>query len=388
MGYKEEEKALMVANRKLSVYIWLFSLLPVAGFLGTVGLTYFNSLKVAEDFKQVKIVQQKILEMPNVPEPQRNLVQANTRQVDASLNSLILWLGVATVTEVLIFLIAVYLIVLAAKQRVTEVATEITASSGQIAVTMEEQERMANQQAASVHQTTTTIDELWASSKATATQAENVASGARMALNLAEGGTKTVGETLERMSVLKDKVEAIAQQIVRLSQQTSQIGNIAALVGDLANQTNMLALNAAVEAVRAGEHGKGFAVVAAEIRKLADQSQKSTERINALVADIQMAINSTVMVTDAGTKTVEEGAKIGKETAEAFRLMSEAINDIWVNTQQISLSAKQQAIAVQQVVDAMNALNQVAAQTAESITQVKIGTQQLNAAAQKLNSIS
>jgi methyl-accepting chemotaxis protein len=129
-------------------------------------------------------------------------------------------------------------------------------------------------------------------------------------------------------------------------------------------------------------------VVASEIRKLADQSQKSTERINGLVADIQMAINSTVMVTDAGTKTVEEGSKIGEETAVAFRLMSEAINEIWVNTQQISLSAKQQSIAVQQVVDAMNSLNQVASQTAESITQVKIGTQQLNTAAQKLNSIS
>ncbi len=87
-----------------------------------------------------------------------------------------------------------------------------------------------------------------------------------------------------------------------LSEQIGQIYNITNLVGDIANQTNMLALNAAVEAARAGEQGKGFAVIATEIRKLADQSRKSAERINNLVTDIQNATNTTVIVTDEGKK--------------------------------------------------------------------------------------
>lgn len=107
------------------------------------------------------------------------------------------------------------------------------------------------------------------------------------------------------MSTLKDKVNALAEQILHLSEQTQQIGGISELVGNLANQTNMLALNAAIEAARAGEHGKGFGVVAGEIRKLADQSKKSAEKINALVTDIPGAINTTVIVTDEGTKTVD-----------------------------------------------------------------------------------
>ena len=172
-----------------------------------------------------------------------------------------------------------------------------------------------------------------------------------------------------------------------MSEQTNQIGNISALVSDLASQTNMLALNAAVEAVRAGEHGKGFAVVASEIRKLADESRKSAERINALVADIQTAFNSTVMATEEGTKTVKSGVEIARETADAFSGVSDSVNNVVVNNQQISLNVKQQAIAVRQVVDAMNSLNTAAKETASGLSQTKVGIQKLNEAALELKSL-
>jgi methyl-accepting chemotaxis protein len=68
------------------------------------------------------------------------------------------------------------------------------------------------------------------------------------------------------MIILKENVKAIAQQIMRLNEQTNQIGNISSVVTNLANQTNILALNAAVEAVRAGENVKGFNVLGTEIR--------------------------------------------------------------------------------------------------------------------------
>lgn len=270
---------------------------------------------------------------------------------------------------------------------INEAVTLIANSSAEIATTVEQQERTAAQQAVSVHQTTTTMDELGASSKATAQQAESAATGVQQALKLTEGGTQAVGQTLEEMAMLKQKVEAIAQQILCLSEQTHQIGSISSLVSDLANQTNMLALNAAVEAVRAGEHGRGFAVVASEIRKLADQSKKSAQGINSLVADIQNAINVTVMVTDEGTKTVDLGVKTAQETAKVFTGVTDAINNVVLNSQQISLNAQQQAVAIQQVVDAMNHLNQGAIETAGSITRIKGGTRNLNEAALDLKTL-
>ncbi|MEB3338470.1 MAG: methyl-accepting chemotaxis protein [Leptolyngbyaceae bacterium] len=270
---------------------------------------------------------------------------------------------------------------------INQVTQQIASSSNEISATVEQQDRTASQQASSVNETTTTMDELGASSRQSAEQAEASAAGARQALTLAEGGTKAVRQTLTGMTTLKEKVGAIAEQILRLSEQTNQIGGISDLVADLANQTNMLALNAAVEAARAGDHGKGFAVVAGEIRKLADQSKKSAEKINSLVTDIQGAINSTVMVTDEGTKTVDEGMQLAQGTSEAFTGVADSINQVFLSSQQISLNVKQQAIAIQQVLDAMNALNLGAKENAAGIVQVRTSTHHLNAAAKQLQEV-
>ncbi|MEB3289983.1 MAG: methyl-accepting chemotaxis protein [Leptolyngbya sp.] len=292
-------------------------------------------------------------------------------------------LTAATLSVILSAIIGTW-IVLKASRMMNQAAGDIASSASEIAASVEQQERTSSQQAASVSETTTTMDELGASSRQSSEQAEAAASGAQQALKLAEGGTRAVERSLDGMTALREKVDAIADQILRLSEQTSQIGGISGLVSDLANQTNMLALNAAVEAVRAGEHGKGFAVVSGEIRKLADQSKKSAEKINALVADIQTAINSTVMVTDEGTKTVEEGVKIAEETSDAFAGVADAVNNVVLNSQQISLNVKQQAVAIQQVVSAMNSLNTGAQETANGISQIKIGTHQLNESALQL----
>lgn len=262
-----------------------------------------------------------------------------------------------------------------------KLSTSISTSSQEMATTIAEQERVASQQASSVNETTTTMDELEASSRHASEQANAAVAAARNAYRASEEGSHAVGESLEGMFSLETKVDAISAQIVTLSDQASQIGSISQLVIDFANQTNMLALNSSVEAVRAGEHGKGFAVVANEIRKLADQSQQSADKINNLVSSIQKTVNATVMVTDEGSKTVKTNVQIAKRTDAAFEEVKEAVNQVVLNNQQVSLNLKQQVDAITQVVDAMDVINRGAKETASGLTQTRAGTDQLNDAA-------
>ncbi|NJO94746.1 MAG: chemotaxis protein [Pleurocapsa sp. CRU_1_2] len=314
-------------------------------------------------------------------------VTQNIIQAENTLNTLV-WvfligaLGLGGLTTVIALIVASK-----ATKIILQSIGKISSSSSQIAVTVEEQERNANLQAAAVNETTTAMDELEATSRQSAEQANAAALAAEQVFQLSDNGNQAVEETLGEMTNLRSKVTAIAEQIMQLSEQTIQIGNISGLVSDLANQTNILALNAAVEAVRAGEHGKGFSVVAAEIRKLADQSKNSAENIRTLVNEIQHKINSAVMVTDEGSKTVDSGIQIANRTAESFAGVAEAVNNMVINNQQISLNTKQQVQAIQQVVEAMNNINLGAKETAIGISQTKEGTSQLNEATINLQKI-
>ncbi|NER33706.1 MAG: chemotaxis protein [Oscillatoria sp. SIO1A7] len=269
--------------------------------------------------------------------------------------------------------IMIWFILRNAVKPINRIVMDISRSSAQIAVTVQEQERVANQQAASVNQTNATMNELGASSRQAAQQAEAAAERAQELLLLSVGDRSQALENWQQESSLQEKSLQTSQQVINLTEQLKQIDDITNAVSQLANQTNMLALNAAVEAVRAGEHGKGFGVIATEIRSLADESGKSTEKISALIANIQKAANATVAVTEESTKAVGQ--------------MVAAINDIAANVQQISLSAKEQSTALEQSVEAIASINQGAGEIASGIAQTQASVQELNQAAQTLKSL-
>ncbi|MCW6035860.1 hypothetical protein K4A83_06175 [Spirulina subsalsa FACHB-351] len=219
---------------------------------------------------------------------------------------------------------------------------------------VQQQESLALQLQKTFTKITTSMNELAASSNSTAQQATAADQQAQKALNLCQKGTVTVAHSQQVMTQLEENVTAIGLEIVNTQQKASQIADISGLVKDLANQTNMLALNAAIEAVNAGEYGRGFGVVASEIRKLADQSKTYAETINLLVSQIQNAVQKTSTVTEQGIQTVTENVQVVEQTASAFTGVLNSIEKIVVNNEQISLTANQQAIAIQQVVNIVN----------------------------------
>ncbi|KAI9132764.1 methyl-accepting chemotaxis protein [Acaryochloris sp. CCMEE 5410] len=271
-----------------------------------------------------------------------------------------------------------------ASKVLTSSVGSVATSSYAIAETVGKQEKIISEQTQSVKDTTITIEGLGTASMQAAQQASLSAKGAQDALELSNTGTQSVTETVEGINKLRMKVGEIAEQIMQLSEQTGQISSVSQLVAGIADQTNMLALNAAVEAARAGEEGKGFAVVAGEIRKLADQSRSSADKINTLVADIQASINRTVMVTDEGTKTATKGIQLAEATNEVILKMAQSIQEVFESSQNIAQNSKKQAVVVQQAVSAINTINLGAQETASAVNDVHSSTEQLTDVAQQL----
>lgn len=314
------------------------------------------------------------------------LEKAQKSSSDA-LNSVVLVVVLGTVLSIMLSIAIGLLIINNITKPVTSAINAMSSTSTEIAATVNQHERTASQQASMVNETTTTIQELGASSRQTSEQASSAAEVAQQALKATGEGTIIVKQAINGMNSLGAKVGVIAEHILKLGEQTAQIGNLANMVKDLSTEINMLALNAAVEAARAGEHGKGFAVVAGEVRKLANESKKSAEQANAVIADIQKATNATILRTEEGTKVVEEVTGYAGNVGELFDSLSEAANKVYENAQQVLLNAKQQATAIGQVVEAMNGLNTGARETAAGIIQTKTGIEQLNNAAGNLKQI-
>lgn len=256
----------------------------------------------------------------------------------------------------------------------------LSSSTREIATTIEQQEKTAQMQSASVNETSTTMAELGSSARHTAEQSVSVSDKSREAQEAAKHGSEKVSQMVDSMGNLKDRVGVISEQILQLSEKNNQIGGIIGLVSDIANQTNMLALNAAVEAARAGEYGKGFAVVAGEIRKLADESKRSADKIQEILLEIKKATDSTVMATEEGNKKVESSVNLGRDVVQAFEKVFIAINSVFTSTEQITLNVKQQSVAINEVVQAVNSLNRGSQETAIGVSQTKIGIQQVREA--------
>ncbi|SDO02892.1 methyl-accepting chemotaxis protein [Alkalicoccus daliensis] len=131
-------------------------------------------------------------------------------------------------------------------------------------------------------------------------------------------GAEAVESTSRQMEGIASSVQDTMQLISKLESRSKEINEIIRTMTDISDQTNLLALNASIEAARAGEHGKGFAVVAEEVRKLAEQSGNSADRINDMICDIQRDTDHSVKAMDTVTTDVAAGVDSIQRMKELF----------------------------------------------------------------------
>lgn len=155
---------------------------------------------------------------------------------------------------------------------------------------------------------------------------------------LTQENGKVINDAIGKMEEIGKATEQNRAVVMRLGEQSNEIGNIVEIISNIAGQTNMLSLNASIESARAGEQGKGFAVVAGEIRSLAEQSDRAARDIAKLVREIINDTSEAVDYMGRSTKIVSEGMDVIRETGTAFEKVAEAGTKMDDMVQEVSSS--------------------------------------------------
>lgn len=111
-----------------------------------------------------------------------------------------------------------------------------------------------------------------------------------------------MGRMIKSFEDLNATFMELIQQVKSVEVNIRQVNEMTEIINSIADQTNLLALNAAIEAARAGESGKGFAVVANEIRKLAEKSRESSEKIDMIIKGVSIDTGKMVGSTELVNK--------------------------------------------------------------------------------------
>jgi len=315
------------------------------------------------------------------------LIRDDVRRADKSADRslLVLWL-LAVGSLVLALAIATW-ITRRVSGRLGAMSHLVDGAAGEILASTTQQVSGFSEQAAAVQETVATVDELVQTAEQSAERARMVAERAHQSAEVAQAGINAVESSAEGMRTIREQVHSIAESVVSLAERAQAISDIVDAVDDIAEQTHLLALNAAIEAARAGEHGRGFGVVAAEVKLLADQSRKATAQVADILGEIQRGTNTAVMLTEAGTKSVDEGTRLVVQAGSTIEDLAETVAAANVAAEQIAASSNQQAVATSQISHAMKDVDTVMEQNLASARQSEQTAKALTSVAAEMKAL-
>lgn len=277
-------------------------------------------------------------------------------------------------------------------QQVSASAEELTASSEQttiateqVAASIQEVASGAEKQTDGVEKSVHFLAEVTNNASLITGYSKKVSELAQVTTEQAEIGGHAVTNTVEQMNSIHKSVVDSNTIIKSLSERSKEVSTILSVITGIADQTNLLALNAAIEAARAGEHGRGFAVVADEVRKLAEQSQTSAQKIHEIIKGIQTDTESSVQIMALVTDDVQAGVEISREAIEKFNQIHQSTKEIVPQMKEILITAHQMADVIREVTSNTNDSSIIAQENAATAEEVAASTEEQLASMEEIS---
>ena len=269
-------------------------------------------------------------------------------------------------------------------REINEAALRLSSSANQVLAASTQHETSSTEQAAAIHETTATMEELKHASAQIAENAGAVARVAEETLGAARAGRGAIAEFIQAMQQIRSDGIAVADSIAKLSKRVERIGTVVEVIDEIADRSDLLALNAALEGSRAGEAGKGFSIVAAEMRRLAENVLDSTKENKSLITEIREATANAGSAADASKVATESGEKLGAVAAQAVEGILAGVQETSDAARVINLATQQQRTATEQVVASMAEIEDVTRQTTQASKQATGASAELSQLAGRL----
>ncbi|KHL92982.1 chemotaxis protein [Paenibacillus sp. IHB B 3415] len=266
--------------------------------------------------------------------------------------------------------------VAASSEELLASAEQNTKASEQISEIVEELAVGTSDQVSMVKNSSQAMSEMAAGSEQIAHLAQNVSVLAIDAANQSAEGNKIIRQAAEQMGSVRTSISSLTELVTGLGERSAEIGSITGVINNIANQTHLLALNAAIEAARAGEHGRGFAVVAGEVRKLAEESSISAQKITDLVQLIQKDTNHAVQAVKVNSSETEAGIEIVTAAGQAFEHISEAVNKVADEIQEVSAGSEEMSASTDEVVQYIEQISSIAGEASGGVHNVSAATEE------------
>jgi methyl-accepting chemotaxis protein/methyl-accepting chemotaxis protein-1 (serine sensor receptor) len=243
----------------------------------------------------------------------------------------------------------------AQSQELREGTEHVVAAAGQVATSAQGLSQASTHQAASLQETSASMEEM---ASMTRKNAEN-------AIQAAELATDVALQVRNANDALSDMVSSMTA----IRESSNKVAKIIKVIDEIAFQTNILALNAAVEAARAGEAGMGFAVVAGEVRNLAQRSAQAAK-------DTASLLEESIARSQEGTGRVEQ-------VAQAIASITENVARVKGMVEEVRQASGQQAQGIDQVTQAIAQMESVTQTTAATAEESAAASEELNAQAEQ-----